>query len=73
MIDFLNKLKEFFDQRWVQVVQVVVAVVSIVSTITGQVIDLGKVANVVTQIGIAGLGLIWLIETIAAAFGKKKA
>jgi len=72
MIDFLNKVKAFFDQKWVQVVQVVVALAGLVSALTGQVIDLGKVATVVTQIGIAGLGIIWLIETIAAAFAKKK-
>jgi len=72
MIDFLNKLKDFFDQKWVQVVQVVVALAGLVSAITGQIIDLGKVATVVTQLGVACLGLIWLIETIASAFGKKK-
>jgi hypothetical protein len=72
MIDFLNKLKEFFDQQWVQVVQVVVAIAGLITAITGQVIDLGQVTTVVTQIGVACLGLIWLIETIAAAFGKKK-
>jgi len=71
MINFLNKLKEFFAQKWVQVVQVVVAVVSIVATITGKVIDLGAVANVVTQVGVACLGIIWLIETIVSAFAKK--
>lgn len=68
---FLEKLKAFFVSDWAQVVQVVVAVVSIIGTITGKFVDSVKVAEVVGQVGIACLGVIWLIETIINVFSKK--
>ena len=72
MFNVLDNLKDFFGQKWVQVVQVVVLCVTVVSTLTGKVVDLGQVTTVVTQIGAVCLGIIWVIETLASAFGKKK-
>jgi len=69
---FLEKLKQFFTSDWSQVVQTVIAIVSVITAITGKVVDSAKVAELVGQIGIAGLGLIWFIETVINVFSKKE-
>lgn len=67
---FLEKLKVFFSQKWTQVTEVAIACITVISAITGKVIDQSQVVSIVAAIGAAALGLIWLIETIAAVFGR---
>jgi hypothetical protein len=62
----------FFTQKWTQVTEVIIACITVVSAITGKVMDQAEVINVITAIGTAALGIIWLVETIASAFGKNK-
>lgn len=66
-MNILEKIKSFVASDWSQVVTVVVAIVSIIATVSGKMIDSAKVAEVVGQVGIAIVGVIWLIETIVNA------
>ena len=66
-MNILEKIKAFVASDWSQVVTVTVAIVSIIATCTGKMIDSAKVAEVVGQVGIAIVGVIWLIETIINA------
>ena len=68
----LEKIKAFITSDWSQVVTVTVAIVSIIATISGKMIDSAKVAEVVGQVGIAIVGVIWLIETIINAVSALK-
>lgn len=69
----LKQIKTFFETKWAQVTELAIACVTLLCAITGATIDMARVAVIVAQVGAIALGIIWLIETVASAFGKKKA